>query len=224
MEFSNIKIIFFQSNEDNSSDEEDHSHEEDSSVEEYHNDEEDSSSEDGRTDGEEDCNDKQDSSGEEGRPNEEETEIDNNKEDLVESEEKADEESNFYPYIGMNIKKRFGDTIFHGKVKSGPTCVKDKKGKVISAWEVLYDDNDREEMNIKELFKYHCDDDLIKDSNCDGESLCDVFFDDGDFGLMNAKQLKKQHEKWGINFDNRWGHKKLAENLKKYRKELKIKK
>ena len=41
---------------------------------------------------------------------------------------------------------------------------------------------------------------------------------------MNAKQLKKQHEKWGVIFDNYWGHKKLAENLEKYRKELKIKK
>ena len=79
--------------------------------------------------------------------------------------------------------------MYFGKVESGPISVKDDTGKIVLAWEVLYDDGDKEEMNIEELLNYHCEDDLSNNngnsidlSEDDGKALCDEFFDDGGFG------------------------------------------
>ena len=188
---------------------------------------------------EEDSSDEEDSCGEEGISEEEDMDTDIEEEEMdADIEEEGLEElaeksynkcSDFKLYVGMKIKKRFGDKIFVGRIKSGPRSVKDKSdGKMVSAWIILYDDDDVEDMNLEEVFTYHCeeessDHDHKSSDDNDGKSLCHAFFDDGDLGLMSYEQLKKEHEKLGIPCDGRWGTKKLVKNLEQHREEMKLK-
>jgi hypothetical protein len=59
-------------------------------------------------------------------------------------------------FIGMMIRKKFGRNYFRGQVVSGPNQVMNKSGKLVDSWNVQYEDQDVEDLEVEELLPWVC--------------------------------------------------------------------